>query len=89
MLRLLCRDFRGKTSHEKFISDSGMRSLRSMFVEREAKLLYKISTLVERLLISVLYPQSRRENRLFFMTAVTIRLVALVSLTELSISPII
>jgi hypothetical protein len=71
MIRLLCRDFRGKISRAKLISDSGMRSLRSTFIERDAKLLHKICTelkpepLVERLL-SQCYIQARRENRLFF-----------------------
>jgi hypothetical protein len=87
MKRLLWRDFKGKISREKLISISGLKSLRFIFVVRDAKLLHKIcitlkpEPLVERL-VSQCYIQSRCENKLFFMTTVTRRLVATVLLTE-------
>ncbi len=63
-----------------------MRSLRSMFVERDAKLLHRIRTVLKpEPQVGRLLSQSRSENRLFFMIAVTRRLAALVSLTELNI----
>ncbi len=59
-----------KMSREKLLVDTGMRSLRSLFVIRDVKLLHKFCTslkpepIIERLL-SQCYTQSRKHNKLF------------------------
>ncbi len=69
--RLLRRDFRGKMSREKLFVDSGMRSLRSLFVKRDVKLLLRFCTslkpepIIERPL-SQCYTQSRPDNKLYY-----------------------
>ena len=71
ILRLLCRDFRGKVSRDTLLRKSGMMSLRSLFIARDIKLLHKLCTelrpepLIERLM-SQSYVQSRRDHRLYF-----------------------
>ena len=71
VVRLLCRDFKGLINRQELIDKSGMLSLRSIFLARDAKLLHKLCTklfpdpLVERLM-SQCHILSRRENRLYF-----------------------
>ena len=68
---LLCRDFRGKMSRDKLLSESGLKSLRSLFVMRDSKLLHKLCTTLRpepliECLLSQCHFQSRQENRLHF-----------------------
>jgi hypothetical protein len=71
IIRLLCRDFKGKKSREDLLKESGFLSLRSIFVARDTKLLHKFCTelkpepIIERLMSQCFF-QSRQENRLFF-----------------------
>ena len=71
ILRLLCRDNKGKMHRNDLIAASGLKSLRSLLVARDARLLHTLCTtlhpepLVERLLSQCFY-HSRNENKLFF-----------------------
>jgi len=71
VIRLLCRDFKGRKGRDQLLLDSGVTSLRSTFVIRDAKLLHTFcSTLTPEPIIECLLSQchfiARRGNRLFF-----------------------
>ena len=71
VIRLLCRDFKGKIGRQELIEKSGIPSIRSVFIVRDMKLLHKFCTnlipdpIVERLM-SQCHILTRREKRLYF-----------------------
>jgi hypothetical protein len=90
ILRLLCRDYKARVSRPKLLDKSGMLSLRSMFVCRDAKLLHTLcynlmpEPLAERLL-SQCHFLTRLGDRPHFLITVPGRSVATALLTEQNI----
>ena len=84
VIRLLCWDFKARKGRDQLLIDSGVISLRSTFIIRDAKLLHTSCTtmtsepIFKHLLSQCHFIAARCGNRLFFIITVPKRLAAAV-----------